>query len=71
MQKRKVIQIAVAPDGKIIALCDDGTIWIKKSEWFNIIDVPSDEDEDPRAQKTGFAADFDNRLNVFVRKTTG
>lgn len=30
---RKIIQIIVNLESKLMALCDDGTIWIKSNVW--------------------------------------
>jgi len=43
---RKIIQIAATPDVEIIALCDDGSIWIAHSngfiaeKWRRLPDIP-------------------------------
>jgi len=54
-QKRKVIQVVITPESteyysRLIALCDDGTIWMKplsqstESEWEWIPSVPQRKD---------------------------
>ena len=54
MSGRKVIQVAISPDGpetygSIIALCDDGTIWRLPdrlpNEWEQVKGPPQDEEE--------------------------
>lgn len=38
---RKIIQIEIDPSkGKIIALADDGSLWIKENEWFRLPELP-------------------------------
>lgn len=39
---RKIIQFALSPIGKVIALADDGSLWIKEDEWFRIKPLPED-----------------------------
>ena len=45
--KRKIIQIALEPHrGKIVALCNDGSLWIKEDGWVEIhTDEIYDDDE--------------------------
>lgn len=43
---REVIQIAVTPTGKIVALCSDSTIWVKDNEWIQVTHVPGVTPED-------------------------
>lgn len=48
MKDRKPIQIAAA-DGRILALCDDGTIWrihISDDEWRRLPNIPNDNDDE-------------------------
>lgn len=46
IEKRKIIQVSVADylttGFVIVALCNDGTLWIKKdhSKWIMVIDIP-------------------------------
>jgi hypothetical protein len=51
--KREIIQIAATPDvemgglwirGKVIALCNDGTVWqnVNNSEWAKLPEIPQD-----------------------------
>lgn len=46
--KRKVIQICTDPKGQIIALVDDGSIWVKQNEWYRIVDLPDAPDPEPK-----------------------
>lgn len=40
MRKRKIVQIA-ADEGGLVALCDDGTLWLRyKDEWSEIPPPP-------------------------------
>jgi hypothetical protein len=34
---RKIIQIQIDPQGHIIALCDDGTLWVKHDIWPEVV----------------------------------
>jgi hypothetical protein len=40
---RKPIQIAIAPNGCLYAVCDDGTIWFRHppiKDWIQIENIP-------------------------------
>ena len=48
-KKRIIIQFQLDPKGKIIALANDGSLWVKHDEWFRIAPLPepvSDEEEE-------------------------
>lgn len=42
---RKIIQIQLTPTGKIIALADDGSLWVKEDEWFRIKPLPQSNEK--------------------------
>jgi hypothetical protein len=43
MKVRKPIQLVMDPKGRLIALCDDGSIWAKENVWTEIIEIPQDD----------------------------
>lgn len=43
---RKIIQIIVDMKGKLMALCDDGTIWVKNDAWMEMSQEGMHDDED-------------------------
>ena len=48
MIRRKAIQLILTQKDNIVALCDDGTIWIKGDDWSEILPVPQDCDLEDR-----------------------
>jgi hypothetical protein len=56
MTPRKIIQIAVVPEGHlpetVFALCNDGTVWILRfaGPWCQLPDLPQDQPENPNQE---------------------
>lgn len=42
---RKIIEIILDRNNKLIALCDDGSLWIKQEDWVEILGIPQDDDD--------------------------
>jgi hypothetical protein len=46
---RKIIQIATTPNGVIVALCDDGTVWVSNGgKWSPTPYIPQDKPGDEK-----------------------